>query len=39
VIDDEARPVGVVSLADIERAIRSSRLGDHAIGATSLAPG
>jgi len=39
VIDDERRPVGVVSLSDIERAIRASRLGDHASGATSLTPG
>ena len=38
VIDDEGRPVGVLSLTDIERAIRTSRLGGPSSGATSLVP-
>jgi CBS domain-containing protein len=38
VIDDEGRPVGVLSLTDIERAIRASRLGGPSCGATSLVP-
>jgi len=37
VIDDEGRPVGVVSLTDIERAIRASGLGGPSSDATSLA--
>ena len=37
VVDDEGRPVGVVSLTDIERAIRASRLGGPSSGVTSLA--
>ena len=37
VIDDEGRPVGVLSLTDIERAIRASRLGGPSSGETSLA--
>ena len=38
VVDDEGRPIAVVSLTDIERATRASSLGDRAIGATRLAP-
>jgi Zn-dependent protease/predicted transcriptional regulator len=38
VIDDEGRPVGVLSLTDIERAIRASRLGGTSSGTTSVAP-
>jgi len=37
VIDDEGRPIGVLSLTDIERAIRASHLGGPSSGATSLA--
>ena len=37
VVDDEGRPVGVLSLTDIERAIRASRLGGPSSGVTSLA--
>ena len=37
VIDDERRPVGVLSLTDIERAIRASRLGGPSSDKTSLA--
>jgi Zn-dependent protease/predicted transcriptional regulator len=37
VIDDEGRPVGVLSLTDIERAIRASRLGGPSSDKTSLA--
>jgi len=37
VIDDEGRPLGVVSLTDIERAIRASGLGGPSGDATSLA--
>ena len=37
VIDDEGRPLGVVSLTDIERAIRASGLGGPSSDATSLA--
>jgi predicted transcriptional regulator len=38
VIDDEGRPIGVLSLTDIERAIRASQRGGPSTGATSLAP-
>jgi Zn-dependent protease/predicted transcriptional regulator len=37
VIDQEGRPVGVVSLTDIERTIRASRLGNSAGGTAGLA--
>jgi predicted transcriptional regulator len=37
VIDDDGRPVGVLSLTDIERAIRVSQLGGPSTGATRLA--
>ena len=37
VVDDDGRPAGVVSLTDIERAIRASRLGGSRHGAAGLA--
>ncbi len=38
VLDDEGRPVGVVSLTDIERAIRASRLGGRTSDPAGVAP-
>ena len=38
VIDEQHRPIGVVSLTDIQRAIRASSMGDAASSAASLAP-
>ena len=38
VIDADGRPVGVVSVTEIERAIRASRLGEPTSGASSLTP-
>ncbi len=39
VVDDTARPVGVLSLTDIQRAIRASRLGGASDGAGRRASG
>ena len=38
VIDEQHRPIGVVSLTDIQRAIRASSMGDAASSGASLAP-
>jgi CBS domain-containing protein len=38
VVDDDGRPVGVVSVTDIQRAIRAARLRDGASGPASLVP-
>lgn len=38
VVDDEGRPVGIVSLTDIQRAIRAARLHSTSSARTSLAP-
>ncbi|MGZ4372057.1 MAG: site-2 protease family protein [Gaiellaceae bacterium] len=38
VLDDQRRPVGVVSLTDIQRAIRADRLRNGNSGATRLVP-
>ncbi len=38
VIDDDGRPVGVVSVTDIQPAIRAARLRDSASGPASLVP-
>lgn len=38
VIDDDGRPVGVVSVTDIQRAIRAARLRDSASGPVSIVP-
>lgn len=37
VVDHAGRPLGVVSLTDIQRTIRASRLHDGGSGATRLA--
>jgi CBS domain-containing protein len=37
VVDEQGRPVGVVSLTDIQRAIRASRLGGRNTGAAGIA--
>ena len=38
VLDDRGRPVGIVSLTDIQRAIRAARLRDGAGGPARLVP-
>jgi Zn-dependent protease/predicted transcriptional regulator len=38
VVDDDGRPVGVVSLTDIQRTIRASRLRSNGSGSASLVP-
>jgi len=38
VVDDDGRPVGVVSLTDIQRTIRASRLRNSGSGSPSLVP-
>ena len=38
VIDRDGRPIGVVSVTDIQRAIRAARLRDSTSGPASLAP-
>ncbi|MGZ4186646.1 MAG: site-2 protease family protein [Solirubrobacteraceae bacterium] len=38
VVDAEGRPVGIISLTDIQRAIRAARLRDGTAGPTSLVP-
>jgi Zn-dependent protease/predicted transcriptional regulator len=38
VVDDQGRPVGIVSLTDVQRAIRASRLGNGTSGPARLVP-